>query len=243
MMNENQIFDIARQYINHARYNQSMNIELASEIIINSLKKGGILIAFGSGHSIAGALELVNRRGGLIPARLLIEPSFGKYEVIEGYGSRLMEEVDLRENDVFFIISNSGINPLIVEIAEKVKSKGVKLIALTSLKGSKELRSNHSSGKKLYEFADVVIDNNVPALDVCISIEGIEADVVGISSIANSVLLQPVIIRVIQVLKEDGFGHLVYDVSSNSEETQLQQQKTFVLYKDRLLRNDNAIIG
>ena len=132
---------------------------------------------------------------------------------------------------------------MIVEIAEKVKSKGVKLIALTSLKGSKELRSNHSSGKKLYEFADVVIDNNVPALDVCISIEGIEADVVGISSIANSVLLQPVIIRVIQVLKEDGFGHLVYDVSSNSEETQLQQQKTFVLYKDRLLRNDNAIIG
>ena len=243
MINENRIIEIARKYVAHARNHQRENIDLASSIIVDGIKKGGILIAFGSGHSIAGALELVNRRGGLIPARLLIEPSFGKYEVLQGYGQRLMDEVDVRENDVFFIISNSGIHPLIIEMADTVKKRGVKLIALTSLKGSKELTSRHPSGKKLFEFADVVLDNNVPALDVSVSIEGIEADVVGISSIANSMLLQPVIHNVTQQLVNDGFGHLVYDVSTSSDAKKRGEKEVFEKYRDRIYRNDNAIIG
>jgi len=70
-----------------------------------------------------------------------------------------MEHYDLRPNDCFIIISNSGRNPLVVELADIVKKRGVKLIAVTSLDVSKKLTSRHSSGKNLYEFADVILDN------------------------------------------------------------------------------------
>lgn len=70
-----------------------------------------------------------------------------------------MRQVDVQPEDVFIIISNSGRNPLSIEMAEYVKKKGCKVIVVTALEVSKSSTSRHSSGKLLYEFADVVLDN------------------------------------------------------------------------------------
>lgn len=67
--------------------------------------------------------------------------------MIEGVGTKFMEQVDIRDNDCFVLISNSGRNPMSIEIADIVKQKGNKIIVVTSLDVSKTMTSRHSSGK------------------------------------------------------------------------------------------------
>lgn len=244
MKNNQNVFEIAKEFVNLSRETQKDNIVKAGNLIVEALKKGGIIHAFGSGHAIAGALEIVNKRDGFIPAKLLVEPSFGKYEIVEGFGSRLMEEVEILGNDVFVIISNSGVNPLIIEIALSVKNQGNKLIAITSLEGSKSLKSRHSSNKKLFELADVVLDNHVPALDVAMEISSLDIPVIGVSSISNSMLIQPMMAYIITRLKEEGLDHLL-KTGDDFEKNEIEEKRKLLIedLKDRLLRNDNAIIG
>src|SRR5699024_6471129 len=138
-------FDEIDKMIQDAKGTQDENIKKAGKIIADSIMNGGIIQTFGSGHSYAGAIEIAGRAGGLIPAKALQEPSGGQYETIEGAGTKFMEKVDVKENDCFVLISNSGRNPMIIEIAEWARERGNKIIVVTSLDVSKTMTSRHSS--------------------------------------------------------------------------------------------------
>src|SRR5699024_8496201 len=147
-------FEEINKLLNNLEETQQENIELAGSIISESIVNGGILQAFGSGHSYAAAIEISGRAGGLIPSKAIIDPAEGEYEKIEGVGIQLSKKIDIEKSDCFVIISNSGRNPLSIELAKWVKDHGNKLIVVTSLDASKKSNSRHSSGKKLYEYAD-----------------------------------------------------------------------------------------
>lgn len=214
---------------------QADSIKKAGEIIAESIMNGGILQAFGSGHSYASAIEITGRAGGLIPAKPIIDKANGAYETIEGVGTKLMKDVDIRPNDCFVVISNSGRNPLGIEIADSIKKRGNKLIVVTSLEVSQTMTSRHSSGKKLYEFADVVLDNRAIDGDAAIEVPGLPVKVCGTSAVTAAILLQCTVLEAIEIMVAKGFTPPVY-MSSNVDGGPEFNDKYLAQYADRINR-------
>jgi len=186
------------------------NIFKASEIIAESLAKGGVLHVFGSSHSSLIAQEIFYRAGGLVPVNLIFELPLSLesattstwFERLEGYAKRILDKYQLAPNEVILIISTSGRNPVPIEMAMEAKKRGLKVIALTSLKYSKAVESRHSSGKKLFEIADIVIDNQTVPGDAIVEIEGVPPKVGPTSAVIGCAILHALIIRVVELLVE-----------------------------------------
>lgn len=130
------------------------------------MAQGGILHTFGSGHSSLVAAEIVGRSGALVPVNQIIDRSEDLAERLEGYGLQLMEfyhqQYQLKAGEVVIIISNSGINPLPIEVALSAKSRELKVISISNVSQSRQSLSRHSSQKKLFELADISLDSYSP---------------------------------------------------------------------------------
>ncbi|MEY8444453.1 SIS domain-containing protein [Lactococcus ileimucosae] len=203
-------FDEARRLTDVLEKSESKNIAKAAALVAESLMNDGIIQAFGSGHSYVGAIEIAGRAGGFIPSKVILDPAGGLYERFEGVGTELMRKVAINEKDIFFLISNSGRNPMAVEIASKIKESGNKLIVVTALETSRISQSRHSSGKLLYEFADVVLDNHSAFGDSALSVEGLKTKVCGTSSFATTLLLQETMYQATKIMITKGFKPPVY---------------------------------
>jgi uncharacterized phosphosugar-binding protein len=128
-----------------------------------SVAGGGILHAFGSGHSEVLIREIIGRAGGLACVSGVLDPTAGFVENLPNYGARLIERYDrqyeLRAGEVILIVSNSGCNAAPIDVALHARSKGVTVVALCSVAMSKGLTSRHPGGQRLCEVADLVLDN------------------------------------------------------------------------------------
>ncbi|MGI6580710.1 MAG: SIS domain-containing protein [Erysipelotrichaceae bacterium] len=206
----NKVYSFVEELLKDVENTQNENVENVAFVVADSIQNGGLIQAFGAGHSYSGALELTHRAGGFIPSKNIKEPALGAYESIEGVGTNFMKKVDVRVNDIVFVISNSGRNPLPIEVAIVAKRKGAKVVAVTSLEASKQLKSKHSSGKNLYEIADYVLDNRVPEGDACIEIPGLNVKACGMSSISTAVILEAVVCRAIEILLDRGIVPPIY---------------------------------
>lgn len=91
--------------------------------------------------------------------------------------------------DVIIIGSVSGKSMHVIDLALAAKRFGLTVIAVTSLSYSREVKSDHSSGKRLFECADVVLDNCAPAAEAMMSIEGLDAPFAAASGISAALLL------------------------------------------------------
>lgn len=124
---------------------------------------GGVVHTFGSGHSELISREIIGRAGGLVCVTGIIDPTAGFIENLPGYGTRLAERYDrqyeLRAGEALIVISNSGKNASPIDIALYARKKGLAVVALTCLAMSRATPSQHSSGKRLFECADYVLDN------------------------------------------------------------------------------------
>ena len=157
---------------------ESRAIDAAAELILNSLAEGGTLHVFGSGHAHLFAEELAYRAGGLAPVNPLVDYGYTlmggsasrstRLERLEGYAIVQMQNYDLRTGEVLLAVSQSGINAGPVEAALFAKERDLHVVAVTSLAHSGNLPSRHSSGKRLFEIADVVIDTHVPMGDALV---------------------------------------------------------------------------
>ena len=159
---------------------QSKNIEKAAEVITASLMADGVLHLFGTGHSYIPLQEAFYRSGGLAPVDAMLDPNFGMsygaercsaLEKIEGFASKfVLPKYDLRSGEAIIVYSTTGRNPAVVEAALVAKEKGLFVIGVTSVEISKESPTRHSSGKRLCEIVDLVIDIDVPEGDVLLPI-------------------------------------------------------------------------
>jgi uncharacterized phosphosugar-binding protein len=96
---------------------------------------------------------------------------------VEGYGRAILRSHQLDPLDSIVLFSHSGVNAVILDIALGAKEKGLTVIAVTSLPHSSRSPSRHSSGKRLFEIADIVIDTRASVSDASIRIEGLGAPV------------------------------------------------------------------
>ncbi|HEY8583710.1 MAG TPA: SIS domain-containing protein [Capillimicrobium sp.] len=151
---------------------QAEPIRAAAELIVQTVRHEGIIQVFGTGHSRSIALEIAGRAGGLVPANALSIKDLVMYggtapsEILDPtverdptLAHRILELARPRPEDVFIVASNSGGNGSIVELALLAKQAGHPVIAITSLEHTRQVTSRHPSGQRLFEIADVVIDN------------------------------------------------------------------------------------
>ncbi|GAB2570973.1 UPF0309 protein [Paractinoplanes abujensis] len=194
----------------------------AADILAEAVRNGGVIQAFGCGHSEALAMEIAGRAGGLVPTNRialrdivlyggaplseLADPGVERRTEI---AHRLYELAPIKPDDAFVIASNSGINGAVVEMALLVKERGHKLVAITSAAHSAGVSSRHPSGRKLGEIADVVLDNGAPYGDAAIALPGGGA-VGAVSSITAALLAQQLVTEVVARLLAAGITPPVY---------------------------------
>jgi len=204
--------ELISELVRKVGQDQAGNVSRAADAITASLRNGGVVQAFGSGHSEALAMEIAGRAGGLVPTNRIALRDIVLYggeprEVLEDQllerrtevAHRLYELAPVQPADVFVLASNSGINGLVVELALLIKEKGHDLIAVTSLDHTARSQPRHPSGKRLSEIADVVLDNGAPYGDVLLPNQ-----TGAVSSVTAAVLAQLVVTEVVTRMEEAG---------------------------------------
>lgn len=185
MINQDSYAEVARRTVDTLLGTQREAITRGSAMIADALLAGGVLQAYGTGHSRAVALELVGRAGGLVPVNQLairdivyygdaavadiLDPLVERDPRLAG---RIWELAKIHPSDIFLIASNSGGNGAVVEMAQLAKERGHRVVAITSLAHTSRITSGHPSGLRLADLADVVIDNGAPYGDAAVPLPG-----------------------------------------------------------------------
>ncbi|HZT68876.1 MAG TPA: SIS domain-containing protein [Terriglobia bacterium] len=181
-----------------------VQVREAGSLIADSLKVGGIIHAFGTGHSSLLAQEIFYRAGGLVAINPILDVRLGfergatestEFERSSEAADEIVRLAGFEQRDVGIVISNSGRNALPVEMALRMKAAGMKVVALTSLAYSRASVSRHASGKRLFEIADCVLDNHCPPGDASIEVPGMPAKMGPLSTIVGAAILHGAVIE------------------------------------------------
>jgi uncharacterized phosphosugar-binding protein len=188
-------------------------VRQAAEVIAAALEGGGIVHAFGTGHSSLLAQEIFYRAGGLVAVNPILNVRLGfengatestEFERSPEAASELVRSAGFERGDIGIVISNSGRNALPVEMALRMKAAGMKVVALTSLAHSRQVGSRHPSEKRLFEVADLVLDNHCPPGDAAVRIPGLPAAMGPLSTIAGAAILHATLIETARLLVARG---------------------------------------
>jgi uncharacterized phosphosugar-binding protein len=171
------------------RSTQSESISTAASACAESIARDKLVFTFGTGHGALPALETFPRTGTIVGFRPIVESTMISFHRVwgdmgarqyrfihgvEGYGKAILRSHRLDPSDAIILFSHSGISAVILGIAIACEELGMKIIAVTSLPHSQATPSRHSSGKRLFEIADITIDTGVPIADAELRIEGLE---------------------------------------------------------------------
>jgi uncharacterized phosphosugar-binding protein len=197
-----------------ARAANTESLPAAARIIEGVVAGDGIVHAFGSGHSQLAALELSRRAGSIAALQVVFDPSWGAAEDLEGYGDTLMADAPPEKGDCLIAISQSGTTFAAIEVARRARAAGAQVIVVTSLGTSKRAKSRHSSGLKLYELGDVVLDDGAIGPDPGINLPGVDEYVGPTSTVVATALLQEAVVEAVAGLAARGIEAPVFRPNS-----------------------------
>ncbi|MGD0575736.1 MAG: SIS domain-containing protein [Anaerolineales bacterium] len=196
--------DMACSILQRMKETQGKAISKAAALVGDTILGGGLVYTFGSGHSQLLSQEVHARAGGLYPVMQIVDPLWGRAERLEGMGAVLFKDLPLKAGETIFVISNSGRNPEPIEAAMIARQMGLHVIAVTSMEHSRSVSSRHSSGKKLYEFGEVVLDTGTPPGDACLSFQGMQVKAGALSTVLGAALMNAVMVEAIQHMLDKG---------------------------------------
>ena len=212
-------FRVATGLLRRLEETQAASIRRAAEQCATSIGAGKLVHLFGTGHGSFPALEAFPRSGSLVGFHPIAElpitlihhvygdmgvPQYRFLHRQEGYGRAILEGHRLDPADTLVLFSHSGINPVVLDMAHMAKEKGLSVIGVTSLPHSGATASRHSSGKKLFEIADIVIDTGAPLGDASVRIEGLQDPVAAVSSMLVMTVVDAMIAETARILVERG---------------------------------------
>lgn len=209
----NQISDILEQVY---EVNKE-NIKVVAQKMAETIEKDNLVHIFGTGHSSLLSTEMYSRAGGLANVNPILDPNvvmdFGgerscQMERTPGISKVIYDLYDIKPDDMVIVISNSGRNAMPIEMAQIAKEKGNYVVALTSYEISKTMTSRHPSGKKMYEFADVVLDNCGKYGDCCLKIGDYATG--AISTITGSFILHTIETEATKIMVDKGFKPFLF---------------------------------
>jgi uncharacterized phosphosugar-binding protein len=232
-------FDTLIERLAKVRDEQAEAIEKAAELCAKSIAAEKLVFTFGTGHGAIPALESFPRTGTIVGFRPIVESTMISFHHVwgdmgarqyrfihaqEGYGKAIMRSHQLDPADTMILFSHSGINAVILDIAMECKARGIGLIAVTSMPHSSSVPSRHSSGKRLYEVADVVIDTGIPKGDAAIHIDGLDYPVGASSTSVTIAIAHAIVSTTAEKLVKQGITPGVMVSPNTTEKAEADRQ-------------------
>jgi len=191
---------------------QGSEIETAATWMAESIAQDGVVHLFGSGHSHMVAEEVFHRAGSLMPMNPMLDVNLTfmgsvnatLLERSSGYGKVVVGSHEIRPGEVVIVISNSGVNPVPIEVAQEAKALGARTIAITSDAHYRGAPSRHESGKRLAEVTDLVLDTLTPIGDAMIEIPDSYARTGGVSSVIGISIINALVVETASRLQKLG---------------------------------------
>jgi uncharacterized phosphosugar-binding protein len=174
-----------RSVMDRIEQTQLPHIRKAAEIMAASIEAGRWVHLFGCGHATLPIEDLYPRIGGFVGFHPMVElpltfftritgemgvHQFVFLERVEGYGVEIMKSYAFDPRDTMCIFSHSGINNVNIDVALEAKQRGMPVVAYGSAEAARGRASRHSSGKTLFDVADVVVDSCAPLGDACVPV-------------------------------------------------------------------------
>ena len=198
---------------------QEDQIQKAAAWFAESILAGRMVHAFGSGHSRIMVEEMWPRYGSFPGFNPIVELSLTYHnnvvgangqrqamylENVSGLAEKILRNFGLSEKDTALIISSSGCNVVPIEMAELFQQKKIKVVALITQKHLTASTSKRTDGKKLSDFADLLLDTGAPAGDSMITVDGLETPVSPGSTVGGIMIINSIKAEVARLLTEAG---------------------------------------
>ncbi len=197
---------------------QGENIHRAAEMMADAIAADKLINVYaGGGHTTLAMGEMFFRAGGLSNINPIMETGLSvfnqalKYLELErtvNFGRSIMKYYDLKKDDLLIIFHNIGINPATIDAAMEAKEHGVKIIAVASSHWQNEMPADHfirhPSGKNLFDFADVCIDDFNPVGDAIVNVPGLDTPIGPVSNVVDFTIAHLLEIETVRICLERG---------------------------------------
>ncbi len=217
--------DVIKDYLDKCRSivevveKQTEEIKTAAAWFAQTILAGRMVHVFGSGHSRIMVEEMWPRYGSFPGFNPIVELSLTFHnlvvgangqrqamflENVPGLAERILRNFDLRNQDTALVISSSGCNVVPIEMAENFQKQGIKVVALITREHSARSTSKRKDGKKLSDFADLILDTGAPAGDAMVYVPNLDTPVAPGSTVGGAILINSIKAEVARLLTEAG---------------------------------------
>jgi len=209
--------------IRHLRDEQLGPIREAGRLVAEVLRADRLVHVFGTGHSHMLAEEGLYRAGGLAPVNAILESGLmlhegatvsTRLEKLPGYSPIVAAKYGFEKGDLLIVISNSGVNAAPVEMALLAKEAGLNVLAICSVAYSKSAELKPGVSVRLYEVADLTLDNLGEPGDAAVEVDGSGLKVGPTSTVVGAALLNAVFVEAVCALAAEGVEPPVYRSSN-----------------------------
>ena len=246
-----QWLDNARNVMSNIEDTQLDNIRKAAQVMADSIEAGRWVHTFGCGHATIPVEEMYPRIGGFVGFHPMVElpltfftritgemgvHQFVFLERVEGYGVEIMKGYNFDPRDTMWVFSHSGINNVNIDVALEAKRKGLKVIAYGSARAAKGKQTRHSSGKTIFDIADIVVDTCAPIEDASVPIKNHQDKLGPVSTIAFVTCVWMTVITVAEILVDRGFKLHIHPSHNVPGDTTAKQrlEEALATYKERI---------
>ena len=230
---------------------QMENIRKVAEVMADSIQAGRWVHTFGCGHATIPIEEMYPRIGGFVGFHPIIElpltfftritgemgvHQFLFLERVEGYGVEIMKGYNFDSRDTMWLFSHSGINNVNIDIAIESRKRGMKVIAFGSAAEARGKKSRHSSGKTIFEVADLVVDTCAPIGDSSVPLKNHRDKVGPVSTMAFVTCVWMTVTTVAEILADRGVKLFIHPSHNVAEDTTAKQrvEEALAEYKRRV---------
>jgi len=229
---------------------QLENIKTAALAMADTIEKGKWVHTFGCGHATLPIEEMYPRIGGFVGFHPMIElpltfftnivggmnvHEFVFLERVEGYGQEIMKGWNFDKEDCMWLFSHTGINAVNIDIALEAKKKGMKVIVFGSAKEAEGKQTRHSSGKPIFEIADIIVDTCVPIQDASVELKNHFDKIGPVSTMAFVTAVWMTVTTVAEILADRGVKLYIHPSHNVPGDTTARERLTEALdeYKKR----------
>jgi uncharacterized phosphosugar-binding protein len=241
----------ARDVMSHIEETQMDNIQKAAEVMADSIEAGRWVHTFGCGHATIPVEEMYPRIGGFVGFHPMVElpltfftritgemgvHQFVFLERVEGYGVEIMKGYTFDPRDTMWLFSHTGINNVNIDVALEAKKRGMKVIAYGSAAAAKGKTSRHSTGKTIFDVADIVVDSCAPIVDASVELKNHQDKVGPVSTMAFVTCVWMTVTTVAEILADRGVKLFIHPSHNVPGDTTAKQRLEDALaeYKKRV---------
>jgi uncharacterized phosphosugar-binding protein len=240
-----------RDVMSRIEETQMDNIQKAAAVMADTIECGRWVHTFGCGHATLPIEEMYPRIGGFVGFHPMIEiplsffthitgemgvHQFVFLERVEGYGVEIMKGYTFDSRDTMWLFSHSGINNVNIDIALESKKKGMKVVVFGSAAAAKGKKTRHSSGKTIFDIADIVVDTCAPAEDASVTLKNHPDKIGPVSTMAFVTCVWMTITTVAEILADRGVKLYIHPSHNVPGDTTARERLDEALaeYKQRI---------